>query len=139
MKSPRISRRIVLKYSLLQLPGTVLFVLILLFLQRWVHLSSWLVWGLTGLWVAKEIVLFPFIWRSYDARGSEEGHGMIGKRGRAEERLNPEGYISVLGELWCAESDHDVSPIEKGDRVRICGIRGLTLLVEAEKNDRREA
>jgi len=64
---------------------------------------------------------------------------MIGERGMAEERLNPEGYISVRGELWRAESIHDVSPIEKGDRIRICGIRGLTLLVEAERNDRLEA
>lgn len=139
MKDPRISRRVVLKYSLLQLPGTVLFVLILLFLQRWVHLSSWLVWGLAGLWVAKEIVIFPFVWRSYDARGSEEGHDMIGERGMAEERLNPEGYISVRGELWRAESVQDVSPVEKGDRVRICGIRGLTLLVKTENKDRRKA
>lgn len=139
MKGPRISRRVVLKYSLLQLPGTVLFVLILLFLQWWVHLSSWSVWSLAGLWIAKEIVIFPFVWRSYDARGSGKGHDMIGERGMAEERLNPEGYISVRGELWRAESIHDVSPIEKGDRIRICGIRGLTLLVEAERNDRLEA
>lgn len=138
MKDRRISGRVVLKYILLQLPGTVLFVLILFFIQRWVQLSSWLVWGLTGLWVAKEIVLFPFVWRSYDARGSEAGHEMIGRRGRAEERLNPEGYISVRGELWRAESVHAVSLIEKGDRVRICGIRGLTLLVEAERTDKRE-
>lgn len=130
------SGRVVLRYSLLQLPGTVLFVLILIFLQRWVNLSSWLVWGLTGLWIAKEIVLFPFVWRSYDPRGSEEGHDLIGKRGRAQERLNPEGYIFVRGELWRAENLHNVSPVEKGEPVRICGIRGLTLLVEPERKER---
>ena len=138
MKSPRISGRVVLKYALLQLPGTVLFVLILLFLEWWMHLSCWLVWGLAGIWVAKEIILFPFVWRSYDARGSNDEHDMIGKRGKARERLNPEGYISVRGELWRAESVNGEWPVEKGARVTIRGIRGLTLLVEPEKNDRLE-
>jgi membrane protein implicated in regulation of membrane protease activity len=56
---------------------------------------------------------------------------MIGRRGVAEGQLAPTGYIRVSDELWKVEVIGG-RVIEKGEAVRIRGIRGLILLVEPE-------
>ncbi|MFZ7110699.1 MAG: NfeD family protein [Desulfatiglandales bacterium] len=133
MKRPGVSARVVLKYSLLQIPGIVLVILILVLLQRWVTLPAWLFWTIVCVWIAKEVIFFPFVWRAYDSRGEEKGDDMIGQRGIAEQRLSPSGYVRVRGELWHAEiRDGDV-PVERGEAVKVSDIRGLTLRVERDK------
>ncbi|MGC2545578.1 MAG: NfeD family protein, partial [Silvibacterium sp.] len=52
---------------------------------------------------------------------------LLGATGVAQQPLVPYGQIFVHGELWQAESN---VPINPGDPVRVCGVRGLTLLVE---------
>lgn len=133
MERHRILVRVVIKYTLLQIPGTVLFILILLMVRRWVDLSQWLFWGLVGAWVAKEVVLFPFVWRSYDSGESDEENRLVGLRGIAEEPLNPSGYVRVGGELWRAEIKKGPAVVEKGGAVRIRAVQGLTILVEPEE------
>jgi len=131
MNQRMLSVRILLRYTLLQLPGVAVLLLFLILVQRWVMIPSWLMWCLLGIWVAKDMVLYPFIWRSYDWDGADANHKMIGTRGIAKDRLNPSGYIIVRGELWKAEVDEgDV--VEKGEKVLVSGIQGLTLLVKAE-------
>ncbi|MBW2609485.1 MAG: NfeD family protein [Deltaproteobacteria bacterium] len=95
-------------------------------------IPSWLMWGLLGLWIAKDIVLYLFTWRSYDWDGADANHKMIGTSGIAKDRLNPSGYIIVRGELWKAEVAEGDAVIEKGEKVLVRGIQGLTLLVKAE-------
>jgi len=135
----RIPGRTIVKYALLQIPGTVLLVLVLILVKRWVQYPQWLYYGIIGIWVAKDIILFPFLWRAYDSRGGEVGHDMIGARGIAEERLDPEGYVRVRGELWRAQVRRNSPPIEKGSNVRVWEIQGLTLLVDLESPSRPEA
>ena len=84
MKEPRISARVVLKYSLLQIPGTILLILILILLERWVPLSEWLFWTIVCVWIAKEVILFPFVWEAYDSRGAGKSGDMIGPVERGE-------------------------------------------------------
>ena len=55
---------------------------------------------------------------------------MTGARGIAQETLAPSGYILVRGELWRAEVMGSAPPIDKGKKVQVTGIRGLTLLVQ---------
>jgi membrane-bound serine protease (ClpP class) len=57
--------------------------------------------------------------------------GMIGLRGRAQTAIAPEGTIFVRGELWHARSHMSIAP---GEGVRVTGLDGLTLAVEAEKD-----
>ena len=57
---------IVIKYFLLQLPGQVAFILILLLARQWLETPAYLLWGLLGFWMDKDIFLFPFLWRFYD-------------------------------------------------------------------------
>ena len=132
MKKPRISARVVLKYSLLQIPGTIQLMLILIFLERWVALSAWLFWTIVCVWIAKEVILFPFVWRAYDSRGAGKGDDMIGQRGIAEERLSPSGYVRVRGELWRAQISDGAIAVERGEAVKVLDIRGLTLHVERD-------
>jgi membrane-bound serine protease (ClpP class) len=58
--------------------------------------------------------------------------GMMGLTGRAQTALAPEGTVFVRGELWRARSPMNVS---RGEPVRVTGMHGLTLDVEAERND----
>jgi membrane-bound serine protease (ClpP class) len=54
------------------------------------------------------------------------GRGLVGRAGRALERLAPGGRVEVNGELWNARSDADV---DAGSEVVVTGLEGLTLRV----------
>ena len=135
MNKRALSARVLLKYWVLQLPGVALLVLILILVRRWVDIPTWAVWGIVGLWVAKDVILFPFVWRSYDWGRPEDANPMFGARGIARDRLAPSGYIRVRGELWHAEVVANGPTIEKGAMVRVLGIRGLTLIVKPDHED----
>ncbi len=134
MKRPAWPVQVVMRYALFQIPGLVLLILILIFLRRWVDFPSWFFWGSAFIWIAKDAVLFPFVWRAYDWSRSRDVQSLVGTEGIVEERLAPSGYIRVHGELWQAKMIREGPPIEKGDGVRIQGIRGLVLLVESRSS-----
>lgn len=56
--------------------------------------------------------------------------GMVGSRGRARSRLNPEGKVFAEGEIWSAEAVEGV--IEEDERVTIVSVDGLILKVKRE-------
>jgi len=128
------SAPIIGRYVLYQLPALVVLILILVFVRRWVDLPGWLGWGLVALWVAKDVVLFPFTWRAYDRSGRQRVDltQMVGALGIAEERLAPSGFVRVRGELWHAEVEGGGPPVERGEAVRVRDIHGLRLLVVPE-------
>jgi membrane protein implicated in regulation of membrane protease activity len=126
------SARVVIRYTLFQIPAVAVLICLLFLAQRWVNLPGWFVWGLVALWLAKDVILFPFAWRAYDRERRQDESLMIGARGVASDRLAPSGYIQVRGELWRAEATAGGSPIDKGEAVRVREIRGLTLIVERE-------
>ena len=133
------SVRVVVRYTLFQLPGLAVLVVVLILVQRWIGLPGWFVWGIVALWVAKDIVFFPFVWRAYDRpKQPEDVTLMVGAAGGAEDRLSPSGYVRVRGELWKAEVTGDSPPINRGERVRVEKIRGLTLLVRLEDEEREK-
>lgn len=124
--------RVVVRYALLQVPAVVVLVLILILLRRWVEIPPWSVWGIVALWVAKDVALFPFVWRSYARDRSGEADSMVGARAIAKDRLDPSGYVRVRGELWQAEVMGGGPPITSGEGVKVRGTRGLTLLVQPD-------
>ncbi len=126
------SRRVLLRYTLFQLPEVLLLVVILLALKPWIAIPSWLFWGLIGLSIARDIIMFPFVWRSYDPQ-QVDNSALVGASAVAVERLAPKGYVQVRGERWRAELQGDAQPVDAGARVQVQGIRGLTLLVRLHK------
>jgi len=127
--------RVLIKYILLQLPLIVLLPLILYFIRQWVDIPVWLIWGLVALMIIKDIIMFPRVWRSYDQSRPGDPTSIIGMRGIAQDRLAPTGYIQVRSELWRAEVIEGYPPIANGKYVRVVGIEGLTLIVQAEDEE----
>ena len=138
MKEAGWTVRVLVRYVLLQVPSTALLVLILIQLRNWFDLPAWSVWGLVAISVAKDVILFPFVWRAYDWDRQGEAHSMVGRRGIAKERLAPSGYIQIHGELWKAKVVGGGRPIEKGEAVRVEEMQGLTLLVRLDKEESNE-
>ena len=128
----KIPSQVYIRYGLLTIPGTVILILVLIVVRNWVEIPFWLQVTLICLWIAKEVILFPFIWRAYDHTRSEVSRSMIGERGLTRQKLAPAGYIRVQGELWKAEKMPGEPPIEKDKWVRVIEIEGLKLFVMRE-------
>ena len=126
------SAKIVLRYALLQIPFTALVVVVLILLREWVDLPIWFICALVALLVIKDIALYPFVWRAYDPESTAQSNQMEGARGIAIEDLHPTGYVEIGAERWQAEVTGEGSLIRRGQRVRVRGIRGLTLLVQLD-------
>jgi membrane protein implicated in regulation of membrane protease activity len=129
----RLTPKVVLRYALIQLPGTVLLVLVILLINRWwVTVPLWLGFGIVGLAVVKDLVLFPLLWRSYTRGDPDDPSSMIGRRGIVIGRLGPEGYVRVRGELWRAETVENERPLEEGQSVTVVRVNGLKLYVRTD-------
>ena len=124
--------RIYLRYGILMIPGAVVLVLILTVIQQWISIPSWLFWGIVGAWLAKDIIMFPYVWRAHDMNRPGISRSMIGERGVVKKRLDPSGYVQIGGELWRAESLEAEMPIEIGQVVQVIKMEGLKLLVRFE-------
>ncbi|MEW6665956.1 MAG: NfeD family protein [Thermodesulfobacteriota bacterium] len=122
------SARIVRRYILLQLPGLAAFTLFLIVLESWIVLPGWLFWIAVAAWIVKDVVLYPFVWRAYDVPAAGD-HPLVGAAGVANERLDPDGYISIRGELWKAVLSEGSPPVDRGQPVRVIAVDGLTLIV----------
>ena len=125
------SARVLGKYWALQVPGTVLLILMLHLLQDYLSIPTWLLWSIVGFWVLKDVVLYPIVWRSYDPGYPAMLHSLEGEQGVATERLDPSGYVRVHGELWRAELARGARAVDKNERIQVQAMRGLTLIVAA--------
>jgi len=124
-------RQTLIKYLLLQLPGILLLLLVLLVIDSFTPLPAPWFWGILALWLAKEAVLFPLTWRSY--QNETPAGAPVGRNAEVVVPLSPEGTVRTGGELWQARSRDD-ERIEAGEQVRILARKGMLLIVE-RKND----
>ena len=126
---PKWSRHTVIKYTLLQLSELAVIVILLVVVQRWFNYPVWVVWLSIPLLIVKDVIMFPFTWRAYDKANPNP---MIGAEGTVTDKLSPDGYIRIQGELWRAKVINSSSAIEEGETVTVLKMEGLTLLVKAE-------
>jgi membrane protein implicated in regulation of membrane protease activity len=133
-KHGRISRRVVVRYVVLQVPGLVAFVAVLLVIRHWVEFPSWVPWAGAAIWLVKDAALFPLVWRSYDPERPPHGHSMLGERAVALGPMAPAGLVRVRGELWGARIAPDGTTVGEGETVTVVGQEGLTLLVQPEQS-----
>jgi len=126
------SARVLGKYWALQLPATALVAAFLLFVEDDLAWPRWLVWTIVAAWVAKDAILYPFVWRSYYAGASAGLPYPVA--GVAIERIDPRGRIRSSGESWRAELAPGARPIEEGESVKVSARRRFTLLVEPQED-----
>lgn len=69
------------------------------------------------------------IWRSMKRKPASGLEGLVGTEVVTVDELDPEGMVSCQGEYWKATSANG-ERIEKGQRVRVLKVEGLSLLVE---------
>lgn len=129
------SSHTLLRYTLFQIPSLALLAATLWMIRQYVDLPQWFFWGFMGLWVVKDAILFPFVWRAYDRSQGRALLKMIGQKGVAKERLNPSGYIHIHGELWKAEVMEGSPPIEREEPVWVEGVLGRVLLVRGKSKE----
>jgi membrane-bound serine protease (ClpP class) len=118
------------RYLLFQIPEWGLVALLLLAIHHWSDAPAWLL-ALGGAgFVAKDLLLYPWLRRAYEKVGSDPGEHLVGRRGVALEDVAPEGWVRVQAELWRAESAGPAIPA--GRRVRVRALRGHVLVVDPD-------
>lgn len=123
------SIRTLLRYLAFQVPGWLGVGAAAGAAVYWLGVPPWIALTGVGLFVAKDALLFPLLRRSYERDGRT--HGPIGESGVVEDAIDDEGFVRVGAERWRARIAHGSAPIPLGARVRVVGVRGLTLQVEA--------
>jgi membrane protein implicated in regulation of membrane protease activity len=118
------------RYLWFQVPGCLVEVAVLAVAVRWWGLPLWAAAGIFALLVIKDLVLYPFLRPGYEARARSGTEQLIGERGVVKQRLDPEGYVLVRGELWKARLRPGQPPLDAPARIRVCGAEGMSLSVE---------
>lgn len=125
----KLQPRLLIRYALLQLPGTLLLIVVVAGIRRWWDFPVWASVAVVAMWVAKDVVLYPFLWRAYDWDRESENFSMVGREGTVVVPLDPTGYVRVRGELWKASVPADHSPVQRGQAVTVAAVHGLRLIV----------
>ncbi len=135
MKNSPWSSRIVFRYILLQLPLAVLLFVLYVASKSIREISSNVVLYIFIFWTAKDIFLYPFVWRAYGPERHKKRQDMVGKTGITQQRLHPTGYIRIGPELWRAEAVPEENAIDKNVRVKVYDLKGLLLYVKKLENN----
>lgn len=64
--------------------------------------------------------------------GAEE---IVGSRGEVRAPLDPVGQVFVHGSLWRARGEDESAALDRGERVRVSGVDGLTLTVRPDAGE----
>lgn len=128
------SRPVLAKYWAMQLPATVIVLVIALSLEDGLGWPHWIVWAIVAAWTAKDAVLYLFVWPAYDPGYlTAFPYRMEGMTAVAVDRIDPRGTVRIWGELWSAELSQQERQIEEGEKVRVKARHGLTLLVAPQE------
>lgn len=125
-----IPKKVILRYLLLNLPGALLLAGILFLVRTRIDLPGWFIALIIAIWLVKDAVLFPFVWKSYDWDRPGISRRMTGSTGIVKKSLAPVGLVQIDGELWKARNSGTENIIERGAIIRVVRRRGLVLSVE---------
>ena len=117
-----------LKYLLFQLPGWAAAAAVSIALARFELLPFWLAGACFAGWVAKDLLLYPFLRRAYEP-GLTGSAGLVGESGVAEGDLAPSGYVRVRGELWRAVTTPADRLVRSGTDVEVIKALRMELIV----------
>jgi membrane protein implicated in regulation of membrane protease activity len=119
------------RYLLFQVPGLCIELAVLAALVEWWSMPLWAAALIFALLAGKDLALYPFLRVGYETKEKSGIVRLVGERGVVKQRLEPEGYVLVEGELWKARPVEPGPPLEPGARVRVKAFEGMLLLVEA--------
>jgi membrane protein implicated in regulation of membrane protease activity len=122
------------KYLLLQIPGWLATATVLAVLWHWQLLSRGLALLCFFAWVAKDLILYPFLRHAYEDGAKSGSAALVGARGVAQEDLNPSGYVRVRGELWRAVAVPADQVVTSGADVEIVQAERMTVFVRSVEN-----
>ena len=125
-----LNKKILIKYILLEIPDLAILLILLSVLSKFFNISTCLMITIIFIWIAKDIILFPKVWKAYDSNNPSPIEQLIGMEGIVMHPPNPVGYIKVKGELWKAEIRNHKYPVSKGDEIKVCAVKGTTLIIE---------
>ncbi len=127
--SYRASGRVWGRYLMAHLPSWLLFAALVMLSHLWLdwryRVEEYVIAG----WIAKDILLFPFLGRWYREPEGDPAARLIGKRGKVVEQVAPEGWVRLEGELWRARLAPGAGPLEADDDAEVEAVDGLTLVV----------
>ena len=101
--------------------------LIALRMQGWISVKT--VFIAIAVSITAGLGLFKALAKVIPRKPVVGAEALIGKKGTAKTDINGEGYVLIEGELWRARSAKG-ERIKMGERVRVVGVYGLTVLVE---------
>jgi membrane protein implicated in regulation of membrane protease activity len=126
-----LSAKVILKYAVLQLAQTAVVVGVLIVVRHFTSMPAWIIITILAVWILKDIVFFPKVWRAYAFDDNRPIRSLVGLEATVVFTLNPVGHVRVKGEFWKAELRNPNSVAERGDRVRVVDVRGTTPIVES--------
>jgi membrane-bound ClpP family serine protease len=123
--------RVFARYLAFEAPSWALLAAVLAVLVRGWDLS-WSVAALVlGLWVLKDLALFPVLRIAYEPAGGSGGaESLLGALGTVTAELAPEGWVRIGAERWRARVSRQHAPVSVGAAVRVVAVEGLLLRVE---------
>lgn len=123
------------RYLVFQMPGWVIVGTGLMAAVHWWQLTHAIAWLLFGLFVTKDLVMFPFVRKAYEPSSGSPADALVGRSAVAADALASTGYVRVGSELWAAElrGGGEVPP---GYELRVVEVRGLTLIVDPVEEER---
>ena len=118
------------RYTKLQIPGWILTVIALCWIYQTLGISLWLAISIFVCWTVKDFVLYPFLRSSYDLVTHPRINDLIGLNGTTVDRLAPDGYVQVRGELWRATSQKPTEALKKNTPILVIGSQKGSLIVK---------
>ena len=103
-------------------------VLVALLLALFVLPHPWGIAAIVGALVVEVGEAWFWIWLSRRRRVVVGTEALVGADAVVVTACRPDGHVRIAGELWRA---HCEAGVDAGQRVRILGVSGLTLEVEA--------
>jgi membrane-bound serine protease (ClpP class) len=121
----------VVSYGLLTVGGLICMTLGSIMLidtpHEFMRVSNSVIFPMVITTAAVAVFLVTLVIRAHSRRSVVGEDGMMGLVGTAETDIAAEGKIFVHGEIWNARS---LNPIDKGDKIKVVGVEGMTIIVE---------